>query len=453
MAFKPRKMRLLVVSFAFPPFNSIGGVRVGKTVKYLLAHGHDVRVLTSSNQPFPRTLPLEVPPQNVVYTRYLNVRRPVELAHREGAQAAATNASSGVVASGGGLRRGLGFFVRTFVYFPDANVGWLAYAIRDAGKLLRGWTPDLILASSPPPTGLVLARRLSRKVNVPWVADLRDLWVDHQNYHHRGWRKAIEEKFERRVLSSAAGFVTVSAPLAETLVRKYGKPTTVVLNGFDPSDYGTAEADSSDATAHTTTSETAPRKHEPLRIVYTGVVYDGSQDPAPLFQALKLLGDEADAVRIVFCGSYLGGVRDLAARHDVSHLVEISPPVPYQDSLRMQRDADVLLLLLWTDAAQRGVYTGKLFEYVGARRPILAIGPGRDVAAEFIIDRDAGFVTNDAPEIARLLRNFIGQKRQTGSVPATPERTTEGVTREEQVRLLEHFLSGLLNESQRRASS
>src|SRR3954470_13508009 len=76
-------MRILIVSYAFPPFNSIGGVRVGKTAKYLVHAGHDVRVIAAQDQPFAPTLPLEIPEQNVRYTRWLNIRKPVEVVSKE----------------------------------------------------------------------------------------------------------------------------------------------------------------------------------------------------------------------------------------------------------------------------------------------------------------------------------------------------------------------------------
>jgi glycosyltransferase involved in cell wall biosynthesis len=424
-------MRLLVVSYAFPPFNSIGGVRVGKTAKYLLRHGHDVRVLTSRDQPFPATLPLEVPEQNVIYSRYLNVRKPIEGALGERAHAAVSNKPDH---SEGALKQLLGFLVRTFVYFPDANIGWLPYATRDLSKLIGSWKPELILASSPPPTGLLVAHHVAKKYKVPWVADLRDLWVDHQYYNQPHGRQLIEEKLERHVFSSATAFVTVSEPLADTLRRKYGKPTAVVLNGFDPADYPRAPLTISG--------------NDELKILYTGVIYRGRQDPSPLFKALKLLGDDARKIKVVFYGSFLGGVLDLAARHGVEHLVEVNSPVPYRESLRMQTEADLLLLLLWTDKDERGVYTGKLFEYVGARRPILALGGEDNVAADFIQERSAGTVLADPGRIAAHLLQCLQQKRSTGSVPAPPERAAVGVTREDQVEVLENFLSGLLHTAQ-----
>jgi glycosyltransferase involved in cell wall biosynthesis len=320
--------------------------------------------------------------------------------------------------------------LRTFVYFPDANIGWLPYAVAAGKSLMMSWKPDLILASSPPPTSLLVAHRLSKKFGVPWVADLRDLWVDHQYYKQPGWRKAVETKLEKRVLSSAAGLVTVSEPLAESLRAKYRQPTIVVLNGFDPGDYPTA-------------SGSAP-PHAELRILYTGATYPGKQDVSPLFAALRQLGPLAEKVRIVFHGSYLSSIQEAAAQYEVEHLVEVKAAIPYKESLRMQSESDILLLLLWTDTRQRGVYTGKLFEYIGARRPILAIGGVDCVAAELIASRHAGVALKEPGAIAARLQQWIRQKDEAGGIPRLPEESLIGISREEQVGVLEGFLAGRL---------
>jgi glycosyltransferase involved in cell wall biosynthesis len=421
-------MRLLLVSFAFPPFNSIGGLRVGKTAKYLLHRGHDVRVLTAADQPFPKTLALEVPAENVVYSRYLNVRKPIEGALAERGDTTASHRKAEREAP---LRKLFGFLIRTFIYFPDANIGWVPYALKDISPLLKSWRPDLILASSPPPSGLLVARRLARKLNVPWVADLRDLWTDHQYYMQPRGRKLVEQKLEHRVLSSASALVTVSEPLAETLRRKYRKPTAVVLNGFDPCDYP--------AQSRERISD------ERLSIVYTGVIYAGRQDPSPLFEALKLMGDKAKGVKVVFYGLYLAVAAELVEQYGIGHLVEVKPPVAYQESLRLQSEADLLLLLLWTDTRERGVYTGKLFEYLGARRPILALGEKENVAAELILKRGAGVVLAGPAEIAAQLLEHMQLKQTAGMIPSPPLSAIEGVTREAQVSILDTFLSQVVN--------
>jgi hypothetical protein len=259
--------------------------------------------------------------------------------------------------------------------------------------------------------------------------------VDHHYYGQPGWRRAAEGRLERRVLSSAAGFVTVSGPLAETLRGKYGKPTAVVLNGYDASDFPSAPA-------------AVPYDSGRIRILYTGAAYAGRQDPTPLFAALRQLGPLADRVRVSFYGPYLGAVAEAADRCGVSGLVEISAPVPYEQSLRMQCESDILLLLLWTDAAERGVYTGKLFEYVGARRPVLAVGRGDNVAAEFVRGRGVGVVSDDPERIADHLRGWLAQKEAEGVVRETPAAAAAGVSREEQARVLEKFLFEVLGRAE-----
>jgi glycosyltransferase involved in cell wall biosynthesis len=425
-------MRILIVSYAFPPFNSIGGVRVGKTAKYLLKAGHDVRVIAAREQPFPKTLPLEIPEERVVYTRWLNIRKPVEVVSkdapamkREGQPVAA---QSGV---GAMVKSGVRFALRTFVYFPDANIGWFPYAVRSAARFLKDWRPDIILASSPPPSTLLVARHLAKKYGVPWVADLRDLWVDHQYYDQPRWRERVERRLERSVLNSAAGLVTVSEPLAATLRTKYKREPVIVMNGFDPSDYPAKD-------------ESASSANNPVRILYTGVVYEGRQDPSPLFAALKELGAEMKKVEIAFYGSFLHKVRELMVVYGVESVVQVNDPVPYRQSLQMQTEADVLLLLLWNDPAHKGVYTGKLFEYIGARRPILAVGNPGDVAAQLIESRGLGLVTGDVNQILERLRNWIKQKQETGRIPFSVKQEVAEFSREEQTRVLEQYLSRLI---------
>lgn len=426
-------MRILIISYAFPPFNSIGGVRVGKTAKYLLKAGHDVRVIAAQEQPFPPTLPVEIPEERIVYTPWLNIRKPVEVVSKD---APAVKGEGQKVARRSGIgqtiKGGVRFALRTFVYFPDANIGWVPYAVRSGARSLLDWRPDIILASSPPPSTLLVARRLARKYGVPWVADLRDLWVDHQYYDQPAWRKVIESRLERSVLRSAAGLVTVSEPLAKTLRTKYGREPAIVLNGFDPSDYPEVrdERRSSDGA--------------PVRILYTGVVYEGRQDPSPLFAALKKLGTEMPQVTVSFYGSFLQTVRELVAVHGVEAVVSVNDPVPYRESLRMQTEADLLLLLLWNDPEHKGVYTGKLFEYIGARRPVLAVGERGDVAAELVESRGLGVVSNDADEILGRLKSWIKQKRETGRIPFSGMHEAGEFSREEQTRILENYLSQLI---------
>jgi hypothetical protein len=283
----------------------------------------------------------------------------------------------------------------------------------------------LIYASAHPLTSLIIAKRLSSKYDVPWVAEFRDLWTDNQYYQFPAWRKWLEKKIERYTLSTISAAVTVSEPLADVLRNKVKVPVATILNGFDPTDY-------SKITGQIFSKDT-------LNIIYTGMVYVGKQDPSPLFAALKKM-EHSDKVRIYFYGRYLREIEHLADQYGVRHLISVSDSVPYNQSIQIQMQSDVLLLLLWNDKSERGVYTGKLFEYFGARHPILAIGLESGVAAELIRERKVGFISNDSSQIAKQLDLWIEQKINGESDFALPESASAGLTRNEQFVELDAFL-------------
>jgi glycosyltransferase involved in cell wall biosynthesis len=422
-------MRILFISFFFPPYNSIGALRTGKTAKYLSKLGHDVRVVSAADQnTVNASLPLELDPDRVNYAKWVNLRWPLDKFVGKGK----TADFGGAMSRQGMLASRAAVLYRSLVYLPDLQAGWYPYARRAADRLIADWRPDVILSSSSPVTSLLLAHRLSNHHGIPWIGDLRDLWVDNQDYQAPGWRKRLDVMMERRVMRSATAFVTVSEPLAETLRRKFGKPTQVVLNGFDACDY-----------ARDTNG--APRDGA-LRLVFTGTIYAGRQTPEPLFHALHLLGDKAKGVRVDFYGSPRGPVTAAPHYSGLEEIVTLHPSVPHDEIVSIQKSADVLLHLLWNDPAQPGVYNAKVFEYFGARRPILAVGYTGNVTAELVRERTAGAALDDPQEIAQTLDRWLDQ-RASGSIAALPQEASRGLSREEQTHVLHDFMLRVLGTS------
>lgn len=422
-------MKILLISYFFPPYNVIGAVRTGKLAEYWLNQGHDVRVISAKDQPLTASLPMLFPQDKVEYTRWVNVNALPEIVLGGRAKVA----KQGFL-SGNSLLGRLGSIYKTWLNFPDGQIGWYPFAVKAGEKLIReGWKPDLIYASAHPLTSLLIAKRLSSKHDVPWVAEFRDLWTDNQYYQFPAWRKWFEKKIERYTLSTISAAVTVSEPLADALRNKVQVPVATILNGFDPTDY-------SKITGQIFSKNT-------LNIIYTGMVYAGKQDPSPLFAALKKI-EHSDKVRIYFYGRYLREVEHLADQYGVRHLITVSDSVPYNQSIQIQMQCDVLLLLLWNDKSERGVYTGKLFEYFGARHPILAIGSEDGVAAELIQSRNAGVISNDPVKLAKQLEQWVMSKMSGEDVFTLPEEVNAGLTRVEQFSQLDSFLTenNLLND-------
>jgi glycosyltransferase involved in cell wall biosynthesis len=431
-------MRILIVSFAFPPSNVIGAVRVGKLARYLDRRGHDLRVLTADVGD-DLTLPLEIAAECVVYTEYRErVRWPDRLARllrRRRTQIGQNGRTSTVAqhpASAKSFRHTLRRHYFGLIHLPDLRTDWRRSAIPAGRELIKKWKPEIIFASAPPHTGLIVASRLARACDIPWVADFRDLWSDNPYYSQPQWRKPLDAVLEWHVLRNAAGLVTVSPIWAEQLRRRHGKPAAVVYNGYAAEDFP----------SHPPRADTG----EFLTIRYLGSIYLGFRDPSPLFSAVASLPDGLRGrIKIEFFSDEGDAVLDAAAAHRVESAVTIMPRVPYRQALERQMEADVLLLLQSSDRRDEGNLPAKLFEYLYARRPILLIGYESGIAARLVIERNAGFVSNNSAEIRDQLQKWLAAK-QAGRLGRLDPSVSSGLGRDDQYARLERLFEEVLED-------
>ncbi len=405
--------RALIVSFYFPPYQTIGAIRVGKLAKFLIAQGWEIRVLSAQHTTAP-DLPLEIPEKLIVRTPWTNIdrmfsRRALFSLFRSSAATPAapqpTEAPHDFDAGfSGRLRRRLHKLFFTLVHWPDRQIGWLPHAVQAGDRLLAGWRPDVIVASSPPPTTLLAADLLARRHDLPWIADFRDPWVDNPYYEHPRWRLWLERAWEKSVVGRCSGIVSVSPVVRDQFAAKFNTPSVLAMNGFDPADYPDA--------ARPSTAD------DRLRLVFTGHIYSGYSDPTILFQALRDMGEEGKRIQVEFYGTCGDAVTPLALALGVESSVTVHPPVSHRDALAIQMGADVLLSLQWINVKEISRIAAKLFEYLGARRPILAIGCTTGPAVDLLTSRNAGFVCDNAADVARRLQAWLAQKRDGGIPPA-----------------------------------
>lgn len=429
-----KKLRALIVSFHFPPYQTIGAIRVGKLARFLIEQGWDIRVL-SADHTAARGLPLEIPEELVVRTKWIDIDRMFSrraILSKLGLSAAVPPADP----SGGGRDFDAGFSGRfrrllhklffTLAHWPDRHIGWAPYAVRAGDALLATWRPDVIFASSPPPTTLVAADILARRHNLPWIADFRDPWVDNPYYEHPRWRYYIERAWEKAVVGRCWGIVSVSPVVRDQFDAKFHKPSVLAMNGFDPSDYPDA-------------ADIPKSDDECLRIVFTGHIYSGYSDPTILFKAVRDMGAEGRRIRMEFYGTCCETLAAPARQIGVESSVVIHGAVSHQESLKIQMGADVLLSLQWINEKEISRIAAKLFEYIGARRPILAIGYAKGPVVDLLKNHHAGFVCDNAADVVAHLRNWLTQK-QNGGVPPLSEADAAGLTRAEQFSRVERFM-------------
>lgn len=364
----PDAPRVLLVTYPFPPVGGAGVQRVTKFVKYLCRHGWRPTVLTVSNPSVPlfdHSLDGDIPPDTVVRRA-----RSLEPGYSVKASVGGGCPSGGIKARVGRLARGAGGLVLQ----PDPQVLWLPHAITEGRRILAGTPHHAILASGPPFSTFLIAAALGRAARLPVALDYRDEWTISNAYweNKRIGRvsRFVQERMQDRVLRAARAVIATTRASADNLrehCRRAGSRALVtwIYNGFDPDDF-----------AHIAP---ASRDPAPFRLVYVGTLWNLTS-AAPLAEAVSMVVDRhpdlAARLELVFVGRRTGnqvgvveGLRGLPCR------VTVLDYVDHAAALGLMASADALLLLLSDLPGAGRVVPAKLFEYLAARRPVLALLP------------------------------------------------------------------------------
>lgn len=392
--------KVLIVCFYFPPAGGGGVQRPLKLARYLPELGIETHVLAPTDSRWiHRDEGLEVPAQAHVHrVRFPGPRGRLpaeELYELRGLRRLARKAA----------------FVPRRLLLPDETALWLPGALRAARRIVRREGIDVVITTSPPLSTHLIGASLRRHTEVRWIADLRDSMVAKPDRHFERRLVRIKERVQkhvaRLVASRADAIVTVTPSIAEEMKALGARcELEVVPNGADLEDFAAV----------------AYEPGERFRISHTGNFF-GKRNPRPFLNALA----QVDApVTASFIGDFRAADRDWAAGLGLGERLELMGFLPHEQAIRSQRSSDALLLLI-PDRGGRGlgVASGKLYEYLAARRPILAVAPPEGVAAELIRDAGAGIVVppDDESAIKAALEELIERWRrgELGDVELPPE--------------------------------
>lgn len=327
------------------------------------------------------------------------------------------------------VKRAVSWIYDNMLTFPDPLWSWWLMGRWAACQFASDFAPDVLLSSHGPPSAHLIASYLARRRRIPWVADYRDLWTGNpQEYRSQGARTAAAY-LERYCLRHVKACVTVSSPLAERLSTMTHAPVSIVENGWEPDEFKAPSCAS-----------------ERFTILHAGTLYPQTRNPEPILAAVSRLIQGGHILSRELCLRFLGPpsstLKEAVRRYRLQAVVDVSQ-VSRDQAIQGMRDADVLLLLEWLDPRGAGALTGKLFEYLGARRPILAWCHPASAIKEVLRSTNRGTSVSSIEDVERELGRFIAQWRRGGSwrddLPIEPALR---YSRLEQAKRLECVLRG-----------
>jgi hypothetical protein len=426
----------LLVSYAFPPQYDVSARRAAKLCKYLPAAGWRPIVLTKdwtrnvatedhrayAITSYPAAMD-ELGNVRVVRTEYRTRDNALRRLHARLGGAYASNtpdfAGRSTRASQGGwtpaalTRRALSLFSPLFGEFPDPFAGWITGAATAGVELVRRESVDAIVSLCPPASAHVVAAEIARQTGVPWVAQFDDLFSFHLEAEPRAlWRWYAGVRHKRWMRHArAAGAITPA--MLEYVRRRYGIDGTVVMVGFAPDGLSLPRPLAGDRAR--------------LRLVYTGSVYLENHRPELLFAALERvlssLPEHERCIEVVFAGTRCDAeLRARAAAFPIAagactFIERLSPT----ETLELQWSADALVLFNYTVPAAAGgtlSFPAKSFEYLNARRPILAIPRDPGGWGNALIDSTrSGMAVDSIDEIAGVIEGWRRRWRATQALP------------------------------------
>ncbi|MDX2175300.1 MAG: glycosyltransferase [Candidatus Sumerlaeia bacterium] len=437
--------RLLMVCYDFPP-SAVGIWRTLKFCRYMRENGWMPAILTvrGIRGPLWDEGPLrELPPGTeirrtgtadayrlaYIADKYRRRFRPddIEAPADKGAAAKATHP----------LGRRVMDLLRAWVLVPDDRIGWYPYAVGEGKRWLADGGFDAVYSTSYPHSAHLIGRRLAEHANLPFIADYRDIWIENYQFYKppTGFHDSLHRRMERNVVRRAFRVVSATEPISEDFRRRYPEENpekfATITNGFDSRDYRGKEPK-------------PDRQH--FTISYVGLMY-GQTSPEVFLQGIRLLLDREPrwkkSLRLRFVGSLIEPYEEMIDAFRLRKYTSVESYVPHEWALQAMMDADALLLVVAPVEGSHIMMTQKVFEYVAARRPILALVP-EGAVRDFLDLIGEGVVVN--PRSAEGVANAVDKMLLTWHVHGRPELPDNRLIRNFERRRLARKLCEMLNQ-------
>lgn len=255
------------------------------------------------------------------------------------------------------------------VIMPDNKRMWSKRALDYARTLVNEYHYDMIFVSGPPFSTMMAGAQLSAETGIPLVLDYRDLWLDNQFHTYlTPWHRGQHKRLEHSTLARAAKVTVTNRYIKEHLLRHYPhleyNDVIILPHGYDPEDLDKAS------------SNTEIRDPDVFRLTYSGIFYD-FVTPVPFFKAMKRVMKKRPDIKIEL--HFAGLLRDAnlrtAKRAGLESMVVDHGYLPHQETVDLITNSDALWMMVGETKSSETISSGKLYEYFGTKKPILASVP------------------------------------------------------------------------------
>lgn len=298
--------------------------------------------------------------------------------------------------------------------YPDGMKYWYEPAFKAVSEIIENEKIDGIISSSWPITAHKIAKSLSDKYDIPWIADLRDLWNLNPYVSHTAIRNHFEKNLEFKIFENVDVLTTTTDLAKETLATLHpNKKIVSVLSGYDEDDFKFLN----DYSGQEDILSLKP--HDKLNFIYAGSLYGGKRDPTLLFKAIRQLEDESkldsSKISIDFYGDS-GNISEIAGEFNLLDIVNVGGRIPHDEVLKKQFNSDILLLISWNNEKEKIFIPGKIYEYFALQRPVLSIGYKEGSLKDLIEKTDVGYHVNDLESTKKALLEFYNEFIEKGFV-------------------------------------
>ena len=349
---------VLVIAYYFPPLGLSGVQRIAGFVRHLPGYGWKPTVLTAKPAGYfahdnSLWAPIKEAGIRVIQTSSLDPTR----FFREGSTVRLPRES----------RRQVLASISNWVFVPDNKLGWMPFAVRAGLREASLQSFSAIYSSAPPYTGHLVGSKIAQRLGLPLIVDFRDDWVGNPRHiYPTALHQQLHVRQERQVLRHASAVTTINRPILDGLQTRQQPlqiPGHVIPHGYDE---------------QCVSSETRKNHKNKLCLVYTGVFYD-TQTPEYFLRGLREFliqhPDMDKRVSAIFAGLVPDYFVGLVQSLKLEQVVQYVGYLEHNSVVALHQKADILWMTIGSRPGASQISTGKLFEYMGTRKPILALVP------------------------------------------------------------------------------